>query len=150
MVTRPGVAVAAVRWTVTWSGAIGIPFEAGRTARSEAGGDRVLRAKYLDWCSARIAERFLRLTPEEIYELAQKASSGNAASSRDAASASTGITSADESPVETFRQIVERVTEVLAATMKLPAFNEWSDAYRQQPSRYDDELLGFWKGSGRD
>ena len=40
----------------------------------EAG--RVLRAKYLDWCSARIADRFLRLTPEEIYKLAERASEG--------------------------------------------------------------------------
>lgn len=36
--------------------------------------DRVLRAKYLDWCSARIADRFLELTPDQIYELAHPAS----------------------------------------------------------------------------
>lgn len=111
----------------------------------------MLRAKYLDWCSARIAERFLRLTPEEIYELAQRASSEEVRGSRDAASASTvaEATGSDVQPTETFRHIVERVTEVLAARMALPAFAEWAAAYRAQPSRYDDELLGLWrKGPG--
>lgn len=41
-------------------------------------GVRTLRAKYLDWCSARIAERFLDLSPEEIYELAHAVPSGGA------------------------------------------------------------------------
>jgi hypothetical protein len=108
----------------------------------------VLRAKYLDWCSARIAERFLRLTPDEIYELAQKASSGRSTDSRDAGSASPSVP-IDATPIESFRQIVERVTEVLAADMRLPAFAEWAAAYRERPSRYDEELLGFWKEAGR-
>ena len=34
-------------------------------------GEGTLRAKYLDWCSARLAERFLDLSPEEIYALAR-------------------------------------------------------------------------------
>jgi hypothetical protein len=109
----------------------------------------VLRAKYLDWCSARIAERFLRLTPDEIYELAQQASGARATRTRDASSASDASAPADSTPIESFRQIVERVTEVLAAEMQLPAFADWSAAYRDRPSRYDDELLGFWREAGR-
>ena len=38
--------------------------------------ERILRAKYLDWCSARVADRFLALTPDEIYELAEQATRG--------------------------------------------------------------------------
>ncbi len=34
--------------------------------------ERILRAKYLDWCSARVADRFLELTPDQIYELAHR------------------------------------------------------------------------------
>ena len=125
---------------------IGSPSEAARARGAEAGGDRVLRAKYLDWCSARIAERFLQLTPDEIYELAQQASSGKPADPRDADSASAGAAlSLDAQPFESFRQIVERVTESLAASTKLPTFPEWSAAYLERPSRYDEELLGFWK-----
>ena len=37
----------------------------------EGSGESTLRAKYLDWCSARLAERFLDLSPEEIYALAR-------------------------------------------------------------------------------
>jgi hypothetical protein len=126
--------------------AISSQSEAARTKRPDADSDRVLRAKYLDWCSARIAERFLKLTPDEIYELAQKASSEKSKGSRDAASAfSDALPPADTNPIENFRHIVERVTEVLASNMKLPPYTEWSDAYRKRPSRYDDELLGFWK-----
>lgn len=108
----------------------------------------MLRAKYLDWCSARIAERFLQLTPDEIYELAQRASSGRT-QSRDASSASSAATVSATSPVESFRQIVERVTGVLATDIDLPAFADWSAAYRENPARYDDELLGFWKEAGK-
>jgi len=127
---------------------IGSPSEAARTDRPDGDSDRVLRAKYLDWCSARIAERFLQLTPDEIYELAQGASIEES-DSDDAVSASgSGPGPLLTSPVETFKQIVERVTEVLAAEMKLPPYTEWSAAYRDRPGRYDGELLGFWKGAG--
>ena len=37
----------------------------------EGPGESTLRAKYLDWCSARLAERFLDLSPEEIYAMAR-------------------------------------------------------------------------------
>ena len=33
----------------------------------------VLRAKYLDYCSAQVADLLLYLTPDEIYLLAQRA-----------------------------------------------------------------------------
>ena len=49
-----------------------------RTPRSlqtdrTAEADSVLRAKYLDYCSARIAEHLLSLSPDEIYLLAEEA-----------------------------------------------------------------------------
>src|SRR5690625_1243055 len=40
---------------------------------TDPAGEEILRAKYLDWCSARIADRFLELTPDQIYELAHPA-----------------------------------------------------------------------------
>lgn len=104
----------------------------------------MLRAKYLDWCSARLAERFLRLTPEEIYELAQRASPSAPAGSGSADSGGAEALPSDAGPVESFRHIVERVTVALAVNLDLPVFEQWAAAYREQPSRYDDELLGFW------
>jgi hypothetical protein len=118
--------------------------------------ERELRAKYFDWCSARLADRFLALSPDEIFEVAERASHGREPE-RDAlvangasvesngaleSSHSSNFSNAWSEP-ETFRALVARVAEVLADT--LPPFEEWVIAYRQAPERFDDELLGFWK-----
>jgi hypothetical protein len=102
-------------------------------------GDETLRAKYLDWCSARLAERFLDLSPEEIYELARPE----------------GGAEPDDVPSSTqplphpthprYRVLVQRVTEVLLERTPLPTFEQWSEAYGEQPERFDAEMLGFWK-----
>ena len=105
----------------------------------EEGVDSTLRAKYLDWCSARIAERFVALEPEEIYELARPAKSAEAGRLASGGS-------------DSYRVLVQRVTEALLVEMALPSFEEWSRAYAADPSRYDEELVGFWKapsGGGR-
>lgn len=95
----------------------------------DGGVERTLRAKYLDWCSARITERFLALEPEEIYEKARPAESAEAGRSTSGS----------------YRVLVQRVTESLLAEMSLPSFEEWSRAYAADPSRYDAEMVGFWK-----
>src|SRR5688500_17057442 len=93
--------------------------------------ERVLRAKYLDWCSARLADRFLALTPDEIYELAERASHG-----REDAFVASGVSVSNGQELATllspasvppewrdpdnFRILVARVTEVLADTLELP------------------------------
>lgn len=94
-----------------------------------------LRAKYLDWCSARIAERFLELDPEEIYEMARPAESAEAGHSSSSPSAAS----------DSYRVLVQRATEMLLERMSLPPFEEWRRSYAADPGRYDAELLGFWK-----
>lgn len=100
----------------------------------------MLRAKYLDWCSARLADRFLELTPEEIYDLARpepEVGSGSAgASAAVPASQSAGYT-----------DLVRRVTESLLSRIALPTFEVWREEYARSPDRYDSEMLGFWKGA---
>jgi len=106
-----------------------------RGAGGERGGpegERVLRAKYLDWCSARLADRFMRLTPEGIYALAERAESERAVPGN----ASGGLT---------FASLVERVTARLAAELSLPRYEEWSYAYGEDPSRFEEELSGLWR-----
>ena len=126
--------------------------------------DTILRAKYLDWCSARIAERFVALSPDEIYQLAERATHGPA----DTASPLPPLSSfnfqntsepdwhaaieqavtavADDSDqTSTFRNLVARVTGVLADEMELPTFEEWSAAYSESPADFDGDMLGFWK-----
>ncbi len=98
--------------------------------------ERVLRAKYLDWCSARLADRFLRLTPDEIYELAQEAEPEGAPG----ADAEHGV-----GTEVSYRSVVERVTEALALRIQLPTYEEWSVAYTEAPEGFDEELLGLWR-----
>lgn len=126
--------------------------------------DPVLRAKYLDWCSARVANRFVKLTPEEIYQLAERAAREHQVRGRERAGlpsareASPGSEARTDAVGETtgsedralgadmsFRAIVERVTEALTAELNLPDFDEWAAAYRSDPARFDGELLGLWR-----
>lgn len=99
---------------------------------------RVLRAKYLDWCSARLADGFLRLTPEEIYELAQRADAEPEEATHRGLERVIGTELS-------YRSLVERVTEALAMRMQLPSFEEWSAAYGESPDRFEEELLGLWR-----
>lgn len=130
--------------------------------RDPAVDERVLRAKYLDWCSAKVADRFLRLSPDEIYELAHGRiddSSGEAAhpasvplmEHRSAAAGSPLTSAALSHPAPGdagtgYLALVRRAAEVLAARLQLPPFEEWAEAYERTPALYDEELLGFWKG----
>lgn len=116
--------------------------------------ERVLRAKYLDWCSAKVADRFLELTPEEIYDLAHRPSSGvaveggvigAAVARRETPAASSFPGSGEGEPGLMYRALVARVTEVLAARLGLPPFEEWVTLYRAAPDRYEAELLGLWR-----
>lgn len=120
--------------------------------------DRILRAKYLDWCSARVAERFLALTPDEIYQLAETATHGQPMMADPVASLSSFFAPEHEmawkngidpntatSEAEPFRAMVAKVTEVLAERIALPTFEEWSAAYQESPQDFDRDLLGFWR-----
>jgi hypothetical protein len=109
----------------------------------------VLRSKYHDWCSARVADRFVELSPEQIYELAH-AGGGDApegrmrGSAEASASIDAGAFSFEDAD---YTDLVRRVTEVLATSMELPAFEAWAESYRRDPARYDREMLGFWRGA---
>jgi hypothetical protein len=97
----------------------------GAPAESDAAA-RELRAKYFDWCSARIAERFVNLSVREIYELADSVTDGGDGDGN-------------------FQVVMERATEALAAQTALPSFDEWVASYRSDPARYEADLIGFWR-----
>ena len=90
----------------------------------------VLRAKYLDYCSARVAEVLLRLSPDDIYILAQEAA-------RDGGR--------DDTDPLSYGEMVHLATDRLAARLVLPPFGEWVEAYRSDPSRIEMDLLGLWR-----
>jgi hypothetical protein len=101
----------------------------------------VLRAKYLDWCSAQVADHFLALSPDEIFELAERASrEGGATPDRGGSASAEG---ADE--LSSYRAVVARVTEVLTLQLELPTFDEWMELYRSNRESVEARLLGFWR-----
>ncbi len=104
-------------------------------------GDRTRRAKYLDWCSARLAERFLDLSPEQIYELARP----NDAPAEAESPAGSGRSTLPPPTHASYRSLVQRVTDVLLERTPLPTYEQWSAAYEEAPERFEVELLGFWK-----
>jgi hypothetical protein len=103
---------------------------------------RVMRAKYLDWCSAQVADHFLALSPDEIFELAERAAQEDPEISGRSLSSSGP---ADE--LSSYRAVVERVTEVLARELQLPDFDSWLALYARDPRSVEARLLGFWKES---
>lgn len=90
--------------------------------------EEVLRAKYLDYCSAQVADILLLLSPDEMFVLAQDAA-------REAGLA--GDLSYD--------QIVDLATGRVSRKLALPAFEVWVREYQADPDRYDEHLMGFWE-----
>lgn len=90
--------------------------------------EEVLRAKYLDFCSAQVADILLLLSPDEMFVLAQDAA-------REA-----GV-SGDLG----YEQIVNLATGRISQKLALPPFDVWARDYQENPDRYDQYLMGFWE-----
>ena len=90
--------------------------------------EAVLRAKYLDYCSARVAELFLSLPPDEIFVLADESGQGRQ--------------EASEAPYDA---LVRGAALKLAERLGLPSFAEWAEAYEADPGQFEAELMGLWK-----
>jgi hypothetical protein len=90
----------------------------------------ILRAKYLEYCSAQIADLLLYLSPDEIYLLAEKASREGG---RPAA------------PDRTYSSLVRAATQWLSMRVALPPFEIWRDDFRAHRERYESYLMGLWE-----
>lgn len=92
--------------------------------------DPVLRAKYLDYCSARIADALLDLSADEMYLLA-----------RDAARE----LGREEEAGLSYDVVVRLATERISRTIALPDPTTWARAYQEDPERFEQEMLGLWR-----
>jgi hypothetical protein len=97
----------------------------------ERGGNEpleLLRAKYLDYCSAQIADLLVYLTPDEIYLIAHRAQS------EEGGEGSLG-----------YAEMVRVATAWLARRVALPPFEVWVEDYVANPEQYDAYLMGLWR-----
>ena len=103
-------------------------------AQGRADVDPVLRAKYLDYCSAQISEVFLSLTDEHTYQLMEEAALE--------ADLTVGALS--------FQAMMKLVTRKLRKSVPLPDIETWVTEYTEDPGRYDPFLLGLWESEEQD
>jgi hypothetical protein len=89
----------------------------------------ILRAKYLDYCSARLCDIFMELEEERVFELAKLAEQ------------KAGVVQGALS----FQQIADLLVEKLMDDLALPDFTTWAEAYQENPAEFDPYLLGLWK-----
>lgn len=101
----------------------------GTGPRSARPSDAELRAKYLEYCSARLSEVFLSLSDEHTYRILEEAA-GEAGEDL----ASLG-----------FQSKMRLVTGKLRTSVPLPEFAAWAEEYRRHPERFEPMLLGLWK-----
>ena len=90
--------------------------------------EEILKAKYLDFCSAQVADILLLLSPDEMFVLAQDAA-------REAGMAGE----------LGYEQIVTLATERVSRKLALPPFDVWARDYEEDPERYEQYLMGFWE-----
>ena len=90
--------------------------------------EAVLRAKYLDYCSAQLADLLLYLSPDEIYLVAERVAQERGASS-----------------AGTYTDMVEVATGWLHERVSLPPFEVWVEDYRRDPEWYERYLMGLWR-----
>ena len=99
-----------------------------RPARGDAQQSEVLWAKYLDYCSAQVADLLLFLSPDEIYLLAQRAAQERG-----------------EQDEVSYTRMVQVATEWLARKITLPPFDVWLEDYLAHPDRYEEYFMGLWE-----
>jgi hypothetical protein len=102
--------------------------EAGTFPKISVESSDVLRGKYLDYCSAQLADLLLYLSADEIYLLAHRAA-------RDS----------DDPSLVSYDRMVRLATRFLQSKVVLPPFEVWVEDYRAHPDRYEEYFLGLWE-----
>ena len=102
--------------------------------------DDDLHLLYLDWCSTRVARRFLELSHDEVWLRSHSAETNPSDDPGSPAESST-------EGVPGYLELVRRTAVILAREMELPSFADWKERYHASPDKFAEDLLG---GAGGD
>ena len=100
-----------------------------------------LRTRYTDWCSARIAEHLLALSPEEVFLLSERGTRGDATPTPAEAPGSFSLHSRYSRAEQSIRAAYQE--------LGLPSFEDWLAEYSADPARFDADILGFRRAAER-
>jgi hypothetical protein len=89
-----------------------------------------LWTRYVDWCSARVAARFLELSSDQIWDLANRTRPAR----------ERRVTTDGSSP---YLELVRQVTLELFSELGLPDYHEWLARYESNPDAYESEMIGL-------
>jgi hypothetical protein len=99
-----------------------------------------LRLRYLDWCSTQVARRFLELSHDEVWLRSHFAASlpprPEAESSQSRGSPATAV-----ERIPGYLDLVRKTALLLARELNLPAYDEWKDAYLEDPAAFSKDIL---------
>ncbi|MGW8282171.1 MAG: hypothetical protein ACWGON_02620 [Gemmatimonadota bacterium] len=101
---------------------------------AESPSESELRAKYLEYCSARISEVFLSLSDERTYQFLEEAAS------------EAGLDLASLGFQEKMRVVSAKIRD----SIPLPTFPEWAAEYLAHPERFEPILIGLWRDAVND
>lgn len=88
----------------------------------------VLRAKYRDYCSARVFQIIQRKSPDEMFVFVKELA-------RDSGR-----------PEElSYDEMVRLATTRIYAEAGLPSFEDWVEEYRANPGHFDAVMLDLWR-----
>lgn len=79
--------------------------------------------RYIDWCSAQVARRFIALSPDEIW---------SQASNRP-----------DRPARNSVLQLARALTVQIYEELKLPSFDDWRVSYLEDPARFNRDIVGY-------
>jgi hypothetical protein len=107
--------------------------------KAAAFSEEELRLLYLDWCSTRVAKRFLELSHDEVWLRSHIATTQEGG---EGAPAEAGASELALERIPGYLELVRKTALVLARELELPSFAEWREEYRRDPAGFRPEILG--------
>jgi hypothetical protein len=98
-----------------------------------------LRLAYLDWCSTRVAKRFLELSHDEVWVRSTLAASPDGEAQLAAQPSGGPALAVDRIPG--YLDLVRRTALLLADELDLPPFDVWKQAFLDDPAQFRKDML---------